>query len=86
VKKISYVNKNRSSIVLALRELRLMRQLSKHENIVTIYGAEVISNMGQSDLWLAMELLSIDLQQLIDSKQVRHQHYHHHHHHIQIYK
>lgn len=72
VKKISYVNKSRSSVVLALRELRLMRQLSQHKNIVTLYGAEVkFCYTDQADLWVAMELLSIDLQQLIDSKQVR---------------
>lgn len=60
---------------MALRELRLMRQLSRHKNIVTMHGAEVKLQLdGTADLWVAMELLSIDLQQLIDSKQVMSQH------------
>jgi len=73
-KKLSYVNKTRSSVILALREVRILKLLgcvSNHPNIVTLVDAhvEMSSSADSVNLWLFMEHFPIDLQQLIDSKQ-----------------
>lgn len=52
-----------------LRELRLMRLLCGHPNIVTLLDA-VLCPDGSNDLFIVMELMESDLHQIIGSKQV----------------
>ena len=71
VKLIPSITKDRSSMMLSLRELHLLRCLSNHPNIITLRDAILDEHNGQFDLLLIMDLKEIDLQQLIDSSQVK---------------
>jgi len=52
-----------------LRELRLMRLLSAHPNIISLIDV-VLQPEGSNDLFIIMELMESDLHRIITSKQV----------------
>ena len=52
-----------------LRELRLMRLLSAHPNIITLWEVSLCPR-GSNDLFIIMELMESDLHRIITSKQV----------------
>ena len=58
-------------MMLGFRELHLLRCLSNHPNVITLRDAILDEHNGQFDLLLIMDLKEIDLQQLIDSSQVK---------------
>ena len=67
IKKISSIHENIQDAKQVLREVRLMRYLSSHQNIVTI---ENLSYHGVRDeLYIYMELMDSDLHKVIQSKQ-----------------
>ena len=50
-----------------LREVRLMKALGPHPNVITLYDLSV--NETKSELYMMMELMDCDLHQIIQSKQ-----------------
>ena len=50
-----------------LREIRLMRHMGKHENIITL--EDIIVRETADELYIVMELLDTDLHRVIQSKQ-----------------
>jgi hypothetical protein len=52
-----------------LREVRLMRLLGVHPNVVSLTNLWTRDEGGDSELYLAMELMDSDLHQIIQSKQ-----------------
>mmetsp|Transcript_22984 Transcript_22984/g.20876 ORF Transcript_22984/g.20876 Transcript_22984/m.20876 type:complete len:628 (+) Transcript_22984:115-1998(+) len=50
-----------------LREIRLLRVLGPHPNIITLYGLSI--NEEKSELYMMMELMDCDLHRVIQSKQ-----------------
>jgi len=50
-----------------LREIRLMKVLGHHPNVITLYDLSV--NEAKSELYMMMELMDCDLHQIIQSKQ-----------------
>lgn len=71
IKWLSNVSKDRSKMVLTLRELHLLRCLSSHPNIISLRDAVLERRDDVVDLYLVMDLKEVDLQQLIDSQQVK---------------
>jgi hypothetical protein len=70
IKWLSNVAKDRSKRVLTLRELHLLRALSGHPNIISLRDAVLEHHDDRVDLFIVMDLMEVDLQQLIDSRQV----------------
>jgi len=62
-----------------LREIRLLRHLGKHENIVTLEDLIINntdSNIDKDELYIVLELLDSDLHKVLQSKQqLTEQHY-----------
>ncbi|CAM9738386.1 unnamed protein product, partial [Laminaria digitata] len=52
-----------------LREVRVMRHLGQHENIVTL--EDLFCNEVEDELYIVMELLESDLHRIIQSQQAR---------------
>ena len=50
-----------------LREVRLMKVLGSHPNVITLYDLSL--NEAKSELYMMMELMDCDLHQIIQSKQ-----------------
>ena len=50
-----------------LREIRLMKVLGAHPNVITLYDLSV--NEAKAELYMMMELMDCDLHQIIQSKQ-----------------
>jgi serine/threonine protein kinase len=50
-----------------LRELRLMRHMGKHENIISL--TDIYVRESADELYIIMELLDCDLHRIISSKQ-----------------
>ena len=68
IKKITPVAKHSTDAKHVLREIRLMRHLGKHENVITLLD---LSFRDSSDeLYITMDLLDSDLHRVIQSKQV----------------
>jgi serine/threonine protein kinase len=67
IKKISPVTKHIDDAKHVLREIRLMRYLGKHENIVTL--EDLIIRESADELYIVMELLDSDLHRVLQSKQ-----------------
>lgn len=67
VKKVTPVAKQSTDAKHVLREVRLLRHMGKHENIISLYD---LRYREQSDeLYMIMELMDSDLHQVIQSKQ-----------------
>ena len=68
IKKISHATKAEQEAKHALREIRLMRYLGVHDNIMTLKG---LSMREKSDeLYIVMEYADTDLHRVIQSKQL----------------
>ena len=52
-----------------LREIRLMRLLGVHPNIITLTNLWTRDEGGDSELYITMELMDSDLHHIIQSKQ-----------------
>lgn len=67
IKKITPMAKHVMDAKHVLREIRLMRHMGKHENIVTM--EDLIVREASDELYIVMELLDTDLHRVIQSKQ-----------------
>jgi serine/threonine protein kinase len=67
IKKITPVSKNAMDVKHVLREIKLMRHMGKHENIITL--EDLIFRETCDELYIVMELLDSDLHRIIQSKQ-----------------
>lgn len=50
-----------------LREIRLMKLLGRHPNVITLYGLSIFEE--KAELYMMMELMDCDLHRIIQSKQ-----------------
>ncbi len=67
IKKIQSMSKNSVNAKHVLREIRLMRYLSGHPNIITLQRIYV--EHGNDELYLVMDLMDSDLHKIIQSPQ-----------------
>lgn len=63
IKKITPMAKHLNDAKHVLREIRLMRHMGKHENIITL--EDLIVREAADELYIVMELLDTDLHRLI---------------------
>jgi serine/threonine protein kinase len=76
IKKITPMAKHIVDAKHVLREIRLMRHMGKHENVVTM--EDLIVRESSDELYIVMELLDSDLHRILQSKQdLTEQHYRH---------
>ncbi len=76
IKKITPVAKHLQDCKHVLREVRLLRYLGRHENIITL--EDLILREQQDELYIIMELMDSDLHHIIQSKQpLTEQHFQH---------
>lgn len=79
IKKITPMASSRTDAKHVLREIRLLRHLGKHENIVTLEDLIINntdSNTDKDELYIVLELLDSDLHKVLQSKQqLTEQHY-----------
>jgi len=68
IKRISPMAKHTSDAKHVLREIRLMRHMGKHENVVTL--EDLIVRESADELYIVMELLDSDLHRVLQSQQV----------------
>ena len=67
IKKITPMCKHTIDAKHVLREIRLMRHMGKHENIVTL--EDIFIRESADELYIVMELLDSDLHRILQSKQ-----------------
>jgi serine/threonine protein kinase len=67
IKKITPMCKDKDDAVHVLREIRLMRHMGKHVNIVSL--EDLIMREAADELYIVMELLDSDLHRIIQSGQ-----------------
>ena len=67
IKKITPVSKSSVDLKHVLREIKLMRHMGKHENVITL--EDLIFRDHSDELYIVMELLDSDLHRIIQSKQ-----------------
>lgn len=67
IKKITPVSANTMDIKHVLREIKLMRHMGKHENVITLL--DLILREANDELYIVMELMDSDLHRIIQSKQ-----------------
>ena len=67
IKKLSNVTKGATSAKHALREIRLLRYLGVHPNIVSLF--DIKADEERYELYLVMELMDTDLHKIIQSSQ-----------------
>lgn len=68
IKKITPMAKHIVDAKHVLREIRLMRHMGKHENIISL--EDLIVKEANDELYIIMELLDSDLHRVLQSKQV----------------
>lgn len=68
IKKISPCFKHLSDAKHVLREIRLMRHMGRHENIVTLLALSV--RESADEIYIFMDLLDSDMHRVLQSKQV----------------
>jgi serine/threonine protein kinase len=68
IKKITPMARHITDAKHVLREIRLMRHMGKHENIITMQ--DLIVREASDEVYIVMELLDADLHQIIQSKQL----------------
>lgn len=68
IKKISPMSKHIDDAKHVLREIRIMKYLGIHENIITL--EDLIVRETNDELYLILELLDSDLHRIIQSKQM----------------
>lgn len=67
IKKITPMSKQIHDAKHVLREIRLMRHMGKHENVITLY--DLCLRETSDELYIVMELLDSDLHRILQSKQ-----------------
>ncbi|CAM9543585.1 unnamed protein product [Discosporangium mesarthrocarpum] len=67
IKKIKHMAEQELNIKHVLREIRLMRYLAAHENIISL--EDVFVREAYDELYIVMELLDCDLNRIIQSSQ-----------------
>ena len=67
IKKIKPMAAHTADAKHVLREVRLMRYLSAHPNIITMH--DLFADVGDDELYIVMELLDSDLHRIIQSPQ-----------------
>lgn len=67
IKKIKPMAAHTADAKHVLREVRLMRYLSAHPNIITMH--DLFADIGDDELYIVMELLDSDLHRIIQSPQ-----------------
>ncbi len=67
IKKITPMAKQITDAKHVLREMKLMRHMGKHENVVTLI--DLIVREAHDELYIIMELLDSDLHRILQSKQ-----------------
>jgi serine/threonine protein kinase len=67
IKKMTPMAETKVDGVHALREIRLMRWLGKHPNIITL--KDLMVNLVEDELYVVMELMDSDLHKIIQSSQ-----------------
>lgn len=76
IKKVTPVAKHITDAKHVLREVRLIRHMGKHANIISL--EELSYREAQDELYIIMELMDTDLHQVIQSKQpLTEQHFQH---------
>lgn len=73
IKKIAPMSTDAFSAKRVLREIRLMRHLGTHENIVTL--VDLICRERDDELYIVMELMAMDLHKVINSSQELNEHH-----------
>eukprot|EP01041_Mallomonas_annulata_P002298 gene2298-4469_t len=68
IKKITPMTKHTSDAKHVIREIRLMRHMGKHENIVSL--DDLIVRETADELYIVMELMDSDLHRVIQSPQI----------------
>lgn len=76
IKKITPMAKTVLDAKHVLREVRIMRHMGKHENIITI--EDITVREANDELYIVMELFDSDLHQVIQSSQVLTDQHHRH--------
>jgi serine/threonine protein kinase len=76
IKKITPMAKTVVDAKHVLREVRIMRHMGKHENIITI--EDIVVREANDELYIIMELFDSDLHQVIQSSQVLTEPHHRH--------
>lgn len=76
IKKITPMAKTVVDAKHVLREVRIMRHMGKHENIITI--EDIFVREANDELYIIMELFDSDLHQVIQSSQVLTEPHHRH--------
>lgn len=67
IKKITPITRDIQDAKHVLREIRLMRHMGKHENIISLYDLYV--RESADELYIVMELLDSDLHKVLQSPQ-----------------
>jgi serine/threonine protein kinase len=76
IKKVTPVAKHLQDAKHVLREIRLLRYLGRHENVITL--EDLTLRDQQDELYIVMELMDSDLHHIIQSKQpLSEQHFQH---------
>ncbi|PIC46930.1 hypothetical protein B9Z55_006452 [Caenorhabditis nigoni] len=68
IKKVRDAYKSKSSAKCALREIRILRELS-HENVISVTDVFMTGSGFEKDVYLVMELMETDLHQVLRSNQ-----------------
>ncbi|CAO4365950.1 unnamed protein product [Caenorhabditis nigoni] len=68
IKKVRDAYKSKSSAKCALREIRILRELS-HENVISVTDVFMTGSGFEKDVYLVMELMETDLHQVLRSSQ-----------------
>ncbi|CAM9221533.1 unnamed protein product, partial [Ectocarpus fasciculatus] len=76
IKKITPMAKTVVDAKHVLREVRIMRHMGRHENIITI--EDIVVREANDELYIIMELFDSDLHQVIQSSQVLTEQHHRH--------
>ncbi|KAJ1735559.1 mitogen activated protein kinase [Coemansia sp. RSA 1939] len=69
IKKVSRVGEKEVLAKRSLREIKLMRHFSGHENIISLLDIDVANTPGFNEIYLIQELMEADLQLIIKSGQ-----------------
>jgi len=76
IKKVTPVTKHVIDAKHVLREMKLLRYMGRHENIITL--EDLFLREQQDELYIVMELMDSDLHHIIQSKQpLTEQHFQH---------
>ncbi len=69
IKKVKNCTSDRTGAKRLLRELRFLRELSGHANVVSLQDVHIRNTDGQVDTYIVTDLMEADLEQIIKSSQ-----------------